>query len=721
VNGETAAGVLTGTVTYGGSSQGAVNTGSYVLVPSGLTAANYSITYVNGALTINKAALTVTANDVNKTYDGVAYIGGNGVSYSGFVNGETAAGALTGTVAYGGSSQGAVNAGSYVLVPSGLIASNYSVTYVNGVLTIDKAALTVTANDAGKTYDGIAYSGGNGVSYSGFVNSETAAGALTGTLSYGGSSQGAVNAGSYVIVPSGLVASNYSITYVNGALTINKAVLTVIANDVTKTYDGVVYSGGNGVTLSGLVNGETAAGVLTGTLTYSGSSQGAVNAGTYEIIPAGYTADNYAINYTNGTLIIGKTTLTITADNQVRCYGINNSNFTLSYSGWVNGEGTSVLSSLASANSTATVSSVAGTYSIVPGGAVAANYTIIYVNGTLTIYALPEITITAAGGTVLCGNNASISLTASGNYSYQWLQDNVGIPGVNTGTLNVSTTGIYTVVATDGNGCTADADNSISITRILPATTAFDYDSYCAGKEVTFTNTSDITTSGEVTYTWMSGDGQTSSGKDAIFTYLTAGSYVAALTITPTSCPSLATTTTHNMNIDVQINGSRLTDVNTTAGLATQLAGRNLAGAEYTWTPARGLSDATIYNPIATLEDNQEYLIQMNFASGCKTVDTLLVNTAVRYEIIAANAFTPNGDGQNDVFKVHLRGMKQFVYLMIYDRWGNKVFETRDPAVGWNGRLEGVLLGLGTYIWSAEAIDVNGRTVHRQGVVTLVR
>jgi gliding motility-associated-like protein len=803
VNGETAAGALTGTLTYGGSSQGAVDAGSYVIVPSGLITSNYSVTYVNGVLTINKAALTVTATDAVKTYDGVAYSGGNGVSYSGFVNGETAAGALTGTVAYEGSSQGAVNAGSYVIVPSGLIAANYSITYVNGALTINKAALTITANDAGKVYDGVAYSGGNGVSYSGFVNGETAAGALTGTVAYGGSSQGAVNAGTYVLVPSGLAGINYTITYVNGVLTIDKAALTVTANDAGKTYDGVAYSGGNGVSYSGFVNGETAAGVLTGILTYGGTSQGAINvnnytiipsgltsnnyiityvdgqlsinpaslevkaindyvtysgqaysgangvtyigfvanedaqvlggsllftgssqgavqSGTYDIVPGGYTSDNYTITYTPGTLVIEKAALTITAENQERCYGINNPSLTVSYNGWVNGENATALNTQAVATTIATTTSAAGTYAIVPAGATAGNYAITYVNGILTVNALPEITLSASE-TVLCGNNASLSVSASGNYSYEWMLDNTVISGVNTSTLTANNTGVYTAVAKDGNGCTAMAANSITITKVLPPVVAFSYDSYCAGKEVTFTNTSDISTSGNVTYTWLSGDGQTSSSHDAAFTYASAGSYVAVLTITPVACPALGVTSTQDINLEAQVSGERLTTITTTAGLATQLTARALNDAGYTWTPATGLSNAAVIDPVTTLEDSQEYLIKMDFASGCETIDTLLVNTVVRYDIISANAFTPNGDGQNDVFKVHLRGIKQFVYMMIFDRWGNKIFETRDPAKGWDGRFQGELRELGTYIWSAEGIDVDGKTIHRQGVVTLVR
>jgi filamentous hemagglutinin family protein len=227
VNGETSA-VLGGTLAYGGSSQNAVNAGSYAITPSGLTSSNYAITFANGSLTVNPAALTVTANNAAKIYDGLAYSGGNGVGYSGFVNSE-GADVLGGALAYGGSAQDAINAGTYAITPSGLTSSNYAITFADGSLTVNPAALTITANGFSKIYDGLAYSGGNGVGYSGLVNGE-GVGVLGGSLGYGGSAQGAVNAGSYAITPSGLTSSNYAITFADGTLTVTPAALTVTAN-----------------------------------------------------------------------------------------------------------------------------------------------------------------------------------------------------------------------------------------------------------------------------------------------------------------------------------------------------------------------------------------------------------------------------------------------------------------------------------------------------------
>jgi hypothetical protein len=101
--------------------------------------------------TVNQAALTVTANNTNKVYDGVVFTGGNGVTFSGFVNGETN-NVLGGILSYGGTSQGATNAGSYIVIPSGLTNAtynNYNIGFANGTLTIDQASTSVGVSSTG--------------------------------------------------------------------------------------------------------------------------------------------------------------------------------------------------------------------------------------------------------------------------------------------------------------------------------------------------------------------------------------------------------------------------------------------------------------------------------------------------------------------------------------------------------------------------------------------
>lgn len=717
VNNETAA-VLSGTISYSGTAQGATDVNTYVITPGGLSSGNYAIQYADGSLIISKAALTVTAKDAAKVYDGLAYTGGNGVTYTGLVNNETEM-VLSGAVVYSGTSQGATNVNSYVITPGGLSSGNYAILYADGGLTISRAALSVIAADTSKIYDGLAFTGGNGVSYTGFVNNETAS-VLSGGIVYTGTAQGATNVDNYEITPGGLNSDNYAIQYVNGSLSISKASLTVVATDTSKVYDGLSFTGSNGVTYAGLVNNESAA-VLGGMLTYGGTSQGAVRVNDYVIVPDGLTSGNYDIHYVNGTLAIQKALLVVSADNKARCYGDANPGLTISYTGFVHGEDSTALGVLPVATTAVTTQTVAGNYQIVPSGAAADNYSFSYVNGVLTIYALPVSSITAAQGTVLCGTSATLPIEASGAYSFTWLHDNVAVTGTSAAALTVGETGSYSAIATDGNGCSAPVVNNIAISRLLAPQAAFTFDSYCVDNAVSFTNTSEVVNSGTVNYSWSSGNGESSNHASPQFIYSAAGSYTVTLTVTPQSCTSLAVTTTQVIPVEAAIPGMRLTTVNTSPGLPVQLQARNLTNASYNWLPFTGLSDAASIAPVAILQQDQDYQIEMAFPSGCITIDSLHVSVYIASDILVPNVFSANGDGQNDILYANLRGMKKLNYFRVFDRWGKKVFESFDAAKGWDGTYNGELQPLATYVWAAEGVDNNGKTIHRQGSVTLLR
>ena len=209
------------------SSSGNLKVGSYGSIQSvsalgGADAGNYSIgSFSDGGYTVSQLALNIGGITVsNKVYDGTttASVDTNGASYSGLVGGDVV------TVAASGSfSDKNVGIGKTVILSSsysGGDVGNYSITdQASTTADITAAALTIAANAASKNYDGTAYSGGNGVTYSGFVNGENSS-VLSGALVYGGTSQGAIDVGTYSIDPSGLSDSNYNITYQNGQLQI---------------------------------------------------------------------------------------------------------------------------------------------------------------------------------------------------------------------------------------------------------------------------------------------------------------------------------------------------------------------------------------------------------------------------------------------------------------------------------------------------------------------
>ena len=380
---------LQGTLQYSGNAITAVNAGSYQIVPGGLTSANYSIDFIAGNLSITPATLTITADNKSKVYNGQVFTAFT-VSYTGFVNGE-GAGNLQGTLSFIGAATTAVNAGTYIITPQGLSSNNYDISFANGTLTITPASLTVTADNKSKVYNGQVFTAFT-VSYTGFVNDENA-GDLQGTLSFSGNAVTAVNAGTYQIIPGGLTSSNYDIAFVSGTLTISRASLTVTADDKTKVYNGQLFTAFT-VSYSGFVSGEGPSN-LQGTLTYSGSAATAINVGAYIINPGGLTSGNYNITFSPGTLSIVPAGLNVTADDKTKVYdGGVFQGFTVSYSGFVNGDGPSDLQGTLSFTGAAVNAVSVGSYIITPQGLSSPNYNISYFSGLLSITSAP-LTITA--------------------------------------------------------------------------------------------------------------------------------------------------------------------------------------------------------------------------------------------------------------------------------------------------------------------------------------
>jgi hypothetical protein len=186
------------------------NVGSYLITPSGLTSANYTITFYTGTLGITKAPLSVTADAKSKAYGGVdpAFT----VTYTGLVNGDTAT-VLGGTLSL--TRVPGETVGSYLITPSGLTSGNYTITFNTGMFSITKAALAVTADSMTKTFGTIDPT--FTASYAGFVSGETPA-VLTGTLIL--TRITGENVGSYLITPGGLSSGNYAITFNTGTLKI---------------------------------------------------------------------------------------------------------------------------------------------------------------------------------------------------------------------------------------------------------------------------------------------------------------------------------------------------------------------------------------------------------------------------------------------------------------------------------------------------------------------
>jgi hypothetical protein len=175
---------------------------------------------------------------------------------------------------------------------------------------------------------------------------------------------------------------------------IAQAKLTVTAKTSSKTYGQTVTFSGTEFTTTGLVSRD---GITSISLTSAGARASApVDGSPYAIVASaavGTGLANYTINYVDGALTVKAAALTITAANQTKIAGESNPAFTVSYSGFVLGQGPGDLGGALTFNTPATTASPPGTYAITPAGLSASNYAVTFVSGTLTVVSSAQATM----------------------------------------------------------------------------------------------------------------------------------------------------------------------------------------------------------------------------------------------------------------------------------------------------------------------------------------
>ena len=143
-------------------------------------------------------------------------------------------------------------------------------------------------------------------------------------------------------------------------------------------------------------------------------------------------------------------------------------------------------------------------------------------------------------------------------------------------------------------------------------------------------------------------------------------------------------------------------------------------GISYSWYPSTGLDDATIANPIASPSQTTTYTVTINDASGCTSLRQVTVTVLHDNDYFVPSAFSPNGDKINDYLFV--RGNNFFgVRLTVYDRWGERLFETNNQLIGWDGTFKGEELNPGVYTYVVTINYNDKESVTKSGTITLVR
>jgi hypothetical protein len=337
---------------------------------------------VDQSFTVNPAALTVTADNKTRAY-GTANPTLTG-SVAGIQNGDNISVTYS-TLADSNSPVGSFSILSALNDPDSKLSS-YSVVTNNGVLTVTPAALTVTIDNQSRTYGGAnpALTGG----LTGLQNSDNI------TASYATVTIATSPVGAYAILPvftdpDGKLG-NYTVITNGGSLSIAPATITVTADSKSRTYGAAdpAFT----ASFNGFVNGETSS-VLSGSPSLTTTAVATSGVGTYAITAAqgNLTAANYIFSFISGTLSITSATLTGTADNKSRLYGDTNPVFTVTYTGFVNGENSNIVTGTLISSTSADTNSPVGNYPITVSGQAAANYTINYVDGILAVTPAPVL------------------------------------------------------------------------------------------------------------------------------------------------------------------------------------------------------------------------------------------------------------------------------------------------------------------------------------------
>jgi len=142
----------------------------------------------------------------------------------------------------------------------------------------------------------------------------------------------------------------------------------------------------------------------------------------------------------------------------------------------------------------------------------------------------------------------------------------------------------------------------------------------------------------------------------------------------------------------------------------------------YSWTPTTWLSDPLISNPIALPRNDIEYVVRVSNNAGCFDLDSIRVHVfKIKPDLLVPNAFTPNGDLNNDVFKPIPIGMKSLDIFRVYNRWGEMLYSGSGNDAAWDGTYGGKKQEMATYVWYAEGVDYLNNKITRKGSVVLIR
>lgn len=333
------------------------------------------------------------------------------------------------------------------------------------------------------------------------------------------------------------------------------------------------------------------------------------------------------------------------------------------------------------------------------------------VSNAITVTIIPADAVNGGNDFTACINAAAIALIGATPSNGTWTGQGITNPA---GLFDPATAGagahklIYAF--TNTNGCTG-YDTVFAIINPLPIIfSSPDAISVCEGFSVT------LTVSGANTYLWSPASGL-SAATGASVSASPAATTTYTIVGTSNNCADTTfTTVTVNPLPTVTISG--ITTIGTCEN--TVLSAFPSTVGTYSWGPLVNMTCNTCQAVTVSPTTTQNYYVTYTSPIGCDDSDTITVNVVSIYNYYMPTGFSPNGDGINDSLHVHGRGIES-VSLKIFDRIGEKVFETTTIETGWDGSYHGVPMNDGTFVYLLEVKYCNGETKKEQGSLTLVR
>ena len=347
---------------------------------------------------------------------------------------------------------------------------------------------------------------------------------------------------------------------------------------------------------------------------------------------------------------------------------------------------------------------------------------------------VPTINISASADTICLGTTVSFTATAntiSANPGFQWTVDGATTgtngPTFTSGSLNNGDLISCSVTDNVCNTSNAGYSNTIRmiVNNILTPSVSIDAsgDAICAGTLVNFTAIpSDA--GNNLNYQWTVNGAPAGSDSPMFKLNTPQEGDIISCTITPGNevCWNATEATSNTINITVypipEIDFSTA-DTSILAGASIQLNPVTTGNiTSYQWTPAIGLSNPSIQDPLATPDTSTTYYLTVTSANNC------VANGKIRIDVLRnlhlPNAFTPDAAGKNNIFRIPPNTSITLKIFSIYNRWGALVFSTGDAAIGWDGTFNGNPCEPGAYVYFILASDNNG-PINVKGTVILIR